>query len=60
MWVYLEGSYEKAPTEVEVNNTILTEVYEDQANLAHVKVRQATKTMHFNRVETTKKLYFKH
>ena len=59
LWVYLEGKHTNTPVEAEVTNTILIEVFEDQSNLTHVKVKQATKTMHFNRAEMTKRLYFR-
>lgn len=44
--LYLEGTIPKKPQRVEFHNSILTEIFPDQINTAHISLGNVTKSVH--------------
>jgi hypothetical protein len=58
LWCYLEVSNIKQLKVFEIENSILTDAFDDQMNLVHVKVEGKTKSLRLRQNETSGSLTF--
>lgn len=56
VWIYMEAVDLSQPKETKIQNSVLTEVFEDQKNIINMEVAGTTKHIMFTKYESTKTL----